>query len=173
MERFLIVCAGSAVGGGARYLVSVWAGERFGTAFPYGTLIVNLVGCFLITFVMHVAAVTQMPVQWRLLLTTGFMGGLTTYSSFDFETTTLLQNGNQATRCSTSGSPSWAASASACSGSSSASSSSANDDHCAATSACFAATTAAAASSGSSVICMSSRSAGEILPPSSTRSRSH
>ena len=94
MERFLIVCAGSAVGGGARYLVSMWAGERFGTAFPYGTLIVNLVGCFLITLVMHVAAATQMSMNLRLLLTTGFMGGLTTYSSFDFETTTLFQNGS-------------------------------------------------------------------------------
>jgi CrcB protein len=94
MERFLIVCAGSAVGGGARYLVSMWAGERFGTAFPYGTLIVNLVGCFLITLIMYVAAATQMSVQLRLLLTTGFLGGLTTYSSFDFETTTLLQNGS-------------------------------------------------------------------------------
>jgi CrcB protein len=94
MERFLIVCGGSAVGGGARYLVSMWAGERFGTAFPYGTLIVNLVGCILITFIMHVAAVTQMNVQLRLLLTTGFLGGLTTYSSFDFETTTLFQNGS-------------------------------------------------------------------------------
>jgi CrcB protein len=96
MERFLIVCAGSAVGGGARYLVSMWAGERFGTAFPYGTLIVNLVGCLLITFIMHVAAATQMPIQLRLLLTTGFLGGLTTYSSFDFETTTLFQNGSHA-----------------------------------------------------------------------------
>ena len=92
MERFLIVCAGSAVGGGARYLVSMWAGERFGTAFPYGTLIVNLVGCFVITLVMHVAAATQMSMQLRLLLTTGFLGGLTTYSSFDFETTMLFRN---------------------------------------------------------------------------------
>ena len=93
MERFLIVCAGSAIGGGSRYLVSMWAGERFGTAFPYGTLIVNVVGSFLIMLVMHCAAVTQMPVHIRLLLTTGFLGGFTTYSSFNFETTTLFQNG--------------------------------------------------------------------------------
>jgi CrcB protein len=95
VERFLIVCGAGAVGCGARYLVSLWAGERFGTAFPYGTLIVNLIGSFLIAFVLELSLrVASFPPNLRLGLTTGFMGGLTTYSSFNYESTALLMNGN-------------------------------------------------------------------------------
>ena len=97
MDRFLIVCVGSAAGGGTRYLVSLAAAARWGTAFPVGTLIVNVVGCFLITLIMHVAAVTTMSTNLRLLLTTGFMGGLTTYSTFDYETTKFFQEGAHGT----------------------------------------------------------------------------
>jgi len=95
MLRFLIVCGGGAAGCGSRYLISLWAGARFGTAFPYGTLIVNLLGSFLITFVMELSLrVASFPPNLRLALTTGFMGGLTTYSSFNYETTTLAVNGS-------------------------------------------------------------------------------
>jgi CrcB protein len=92
MERFVWICVGGALGTGVRYLIAVGAGKLFGTSFPYGTLIVNLVGCFLIAGVMHVAFTTTLlpPKLWPIL-TTGFLGGLTTYSSFNFETTTLLQ----------------------------------------------------------------------------------
>ena len=48
MERFFWICLAGAVGTGARYLIAVWAAQRLGSAFPYGTLIVNLVGCFVI-----------------------------------------------------------------------------------------------------------------------------
>ena len=51
MERFLWICLGGAAGSGARYLVALWAGQRFGSSFPYGTLIVNLAGCFAIAAV--------------------------------------------------------------------------------------------------------------------------
>ena len=82
------------VGTGTRYLVGLWATERFGTAFPYGTLIVNVVGCFLLAVVMKLAVDTA-PVAptVRLALTVGFLGGLTTYSSFNYEATALLQTG--------------------------------------------------------------------------------
>jgi fluoride exporter len=92
---FLLVCLGSAIGGGARYLVNLaakdvrWLGEQF----PHATLIVNLVGCFFICFVMTIAMTKTMSTNLRLFLTTGIMGGLTTYSSFDYETTRLLQTG--------------------------------------------------------------------------------
>ncbi len=91
MARFLWICLGGATGTGARYLIGLWAGQRLGTAFPYGTLIVNVSGCFLISFIMHLGlTLTSFPATLRLALTTGFLGGLTTYSSFNYETTRLL-----------------------------------------------------------------------------------
>lgn len=94
MERFLLVCLGSAAGGGTRYVIGLWAGRHLGTTFPYGTLIVNLAGCFLLSLVMHVAlTVTTFPVNLRFALTTGFMGGLTTYSTFNYETSKLFGDG--------------------------------------------------------------------------------
>jgi fluoride exporter len=48
MERFLWICLAGAAGTGARYLIALWAAQRLGSAFPYGTLLVNLVGCFAI-----------------------------------------------------------------------------------------------------------------------------
>lgn len=94
MERFLWVCLAGAAGTGTRYLVGLWAGERFGAVFPWGTFIVNIVGCFLIGLVMQLAlSISTFPVGLRFALTTGFMGGLTTYSSFTYETTKLVQDG--------------------------------------------------------------------------------
>jgi CrcB protein len=100
VERFVnvcVVCAGSALGGGARYLVYLWAVSRGFTAFPWATLIVNVVGCFCIMVVVTVAASMSVPTNLRLFLSTGIMGGLTTYSTFDAETTRLLQDGATAT----------------------------------------------------------------------------
>jgi len=93
MERFLLVCLGGAAGTGARYLIGLWAGHRLGGSFPAGTLIVNVVGCFAIALIMHVALRTELAPNLRLALTTGFMGGLTTYSAFNYETTRLLEEG--------------------------------------------------------------------------------
>ncbi|HEX3757539.1 MAG TPA: fluoride efflux transporter CrcB [Kofleriaceae bacterium] len=93
MLNLLVVCAGSALGGGARYLVSLWVTARGWTAFPWATLIVNITGCFLIMLIATIAAATTLSTNLRLFLTTGIMGGLTTYSTFDFETTRFLQDG--------------------------------------------------------------------------------
>ena len=83
-----------ALGTGARYLVGLWADERIGKALPYGTLIVNVVGCFLIGLVMQISLRTSaIPPSLRLTLTTGFMGGLTTYSSFNYDLARYLQSG--------------------------------------------------------------------------------
>ena len=94
MERFLWICLAGALGTGLRYLVGLWAGQRLGTSFPYGTFIVNLTGCFLIAVVIQMALnMASFSPTLRLALTTGFMGGLTTYSSFAYETTRLAQDG--------------------------------------------------------------------------------
>src|SRR6516164_3332386 len=92
MDRFLWICFAGALGTGARYLVGIWAGRALGAAFPYGTRLVNVVGCFLIAFGMHISlSTTLLSPTARLTLTTGFMGGLTTYSSFNYETTRFFQ----------------------------------------------------------------------------------
>ncbi len=92
MTRILLIGIAGALGTLSRYGIGVWAGRALGTTFPYGTLIVNVVGCFLIALVSQLAlSTTLIPPSARLALTTGFMGGLTTYSSFNLETTTLLR----------------------------------------------------------------------------------
>jgi CrcB protein len=94
MERFAWVCLAGALGTGTRYLIGLYANERFSHAFPWGTLIVNLAGCFLIGLVMQLAInLPSFPADLRFALTTGFLGGLTTYSSFSWETTRLFQDG--------------------------------------------------------------------------------
>jgi len=94
VERLLWVCLAGALGCGTRYLLGLWAGERFGGNFPYGTLIVNVLGCFLMGLIAQVAVrTTSMPMDLKFALTTGFLGGLTTYSSFNQETTKLIQDG--------------------------------------------------------------------------------
>jgi len=96
MERLtsmLIVAAGSGLGGALRYLVNVWTQSKGWTAFPWATLIVNIVGCFLIALILTIAASATLRPNLLLFLTTGVMGGLTTYSAFDYETTKLFQIG--------------------------------------------------------------------------------
>jgi CrcB protein len=93
MERFLWICLAGAAGSGARYLIALWAAQRLGSAFPYGTLIVNLSGCFAIAAVMHLALALSWSPTLRSAITIGFIGGLTTYSSFNYETTRLLEEG--------------------------------------------------------------------------------
>lgn len=89
----LVVAAGSALGGALRYLVSLWTQSKGWTEFPWATLIVNVVGCFLITLIVTIAATVTMRGNLKLFLTTGIMGGLTTYSTFNLDTTQALQRG--------------------------------------------------------------------------------
>jgi len=88
----IIVTIGGGFGSAARYLVSTWAAARFGADFPYGTLIVNVVGCFIIGAFMTVATERLIvSPYWRLFVTVGIVGGFTTFSSFSYETLHLLQ----------------------------------------------------------------------------------
>ena len=94
MERVLYICLGGAIGTGLRYLTSSLAVRWLGVDFPYGTLIVNVVGSFLIGLIQQVGATSLLiPETTRLFLTVGIMGGLTTYSSFSYETLRLAQIG--------------------------------------------------------------------------------
>lgn len=93
LTNILLVALGGGIGAVSRYTVSLWTADKFGTSFPYGTLIVNVAGCFIIGAFM--TAVTEKFVAnpyWRLLITTGFLGGLTTFSSYSYETFKLLED---------------------------------------------------------------------------------
>ncbi len=92
MRDFVLVCLAGAVGTGARYALSTGIGMLVGTQFPYGTIVVNVVGSFLIAVIGYASTVadTITPAA-RLVLTTGFLGGFTTYSAFNQETVVSLQ----------------------------------------------------------------------------------
>jgi CrcB protein len=92
MARFLWICLGGAAGTGARYLLSGWLLRVAGPGFPWGTLAVNVIGSFLLGLLMQIALTTTLfSPTLRLALTTGVMGGFTTYSTFNYETLQYLQ----------------------------------------------------------------------------------
>ena len=81
------------LGCGARYLTGQWAVAALGAAFPYGTMIVNLVGCFALGAVVQFAAAGNWSPELRTAIAAGFLGGFTTYSSFNQETLTMVSSG--------------------------------------------------------------------------------
>ena len=95
VTTILAIGLGAAVGANLRYGLSIWATQRWGTAFPYGTMLINVLGSFAIGLVM-VLATTRLPIGniWRLLIVTGFLGGFTTFSTFSYETYSLLLAGS-------------------------------------------------------------------------------
>ena len=92
---WLAIAAGGALGSVARHGVNVLVHGRWPLVrFPLATLIVNVLGCFLMALIVHVASTAaNVSPTLRLALTTGFLGGLTTYSSFNYETTALFASG--------------------------------------------------------------------------------
>ena len=95
LRQLLVVVLGSAIGGGLRFLVATRVAHWFPGRFPGGTLAVNLLGCFVISLVLGLAAGgASLSTQTRLFLTTGLMGGLTTYSAFNAESLGLVRDGH-------------------------------------------------------------------------------
>ena len=95
IKSLLIVGTGSFIGGAMRYLLSTLMKSACRQGFPWGTLMVNLLGCFL--FGMLFAAFGKSNATdntWYLLLTTGVCGGFTTFSAFAHESVQMLQQGN-------------------------------------------------------------------------------
>ena len=94
MKYFWAVAAGAALGGVSRYYLSLALTQRLGDAFPWGTLIINVTGSLLLGFLMRYAfASPAANAELRLLLTTGFCGGYTTFSTYSYETAMLLEDG--------------------------------------------------------------------------------
>lgn len=93
--RLLLICLGGALGTGARYLAGGAVARWLGSEFPHGTLLVNVLGSFLIGLVQQVGLTTLViPDTVRLVLTIGVLGGFTTYSSFSYETLKLVESGD-------------------------------------------------------------------------------
>ena len=86
MERYLIIMVGGAVGTLARYAAASAIMERVNSRFPFGTFFVNITGCLLIGILMSILAQRGAHPYWRLGLVVGFLGGYTTFSSFEYET---------------------------------------------------------------------------------------
>ncbi len=94
MKRLLLVVSCGGLGSGTRYLLAGWVARVAGASFPYGTLSVNAIGSFLIAGIMSLSLTTVLiGPDLRLALTTGVMGGFTTYSTFDYESLSLFQQG--------------------------------------------------------------------------------
>jgi fluoride exporter len=92
--RFLLVLVGGAVGSLARYTATLAIVERFGSRFPVATMTINVTGSFLIGLIMTMIT-ERFPgdLNWRPLLVTGFLGGYTTFSSFEWETYAAVRQG--------------------------------------------------------------------------------
>jgi fluoride exporter len=94
MEKFLIISLGAVLGANARYWLGGWVAERFGTTFPYGTLIINVTGSLVLGF--FITLVTErflVDPRWRLFVAIGFLGAYTTFSTYTYESMNLLLNG--------------------------------------------------------------------------------
>ena len=89
------VALGSAVGGVARYLLGGWIQQRTGSTFPIQTLVINVSGSFLLGFLQRYGLETAtISPEVRTMLTIGFCGGYTTFSTFSYETVRLMEDGD-------------------------------------------------------------------------------
>jgi CrcB protein len=90
------ISLGAIAGALSRYYLTLWFVQRFGTAFPFGTFFINLTGCLAMGFFITIALqrVTIIAPEIRLMVTTGFLGAYTTFSTYGLESVTLLRNRN-------------------------------------------------------------------------------
>ena len=95
LKTLLIIGSGSFIGGVARYIVSRFIQNGVISSFPFGTIVVNIIGCFLIGLIYGISERGNMiNAEWRIFLTVGFCGGFTTFSTFAYENVSLLRDGN-------------------------------------------------------------------------------
>lgn len=91
---FLVVFFGAGIGGAARQGVNLLSARLFGLNFPYGTMIINVAGCFLMGLIAGYFALRgHLPQEMRLFLMTGILGGFTTFSAFSLDAITLWERG--------------------------------------------------------------------------------
>jgi CrcB protein len=92
--KYLLILVGGGTGSLARYATGTAITSRFAGRFPVGTMVVNVTGCFLIGLIMTLLTERLQPhPYWRLALVVGFLGGYTTFSSFEWETFSSVREG--------------------------------------------------------------------------------
>ncbi len=94
MNKYLIVALGGGIGSVLRFWAGGYVSSRLGTRFPYGTFVINITASFLIGFIMTVLAErAHWDPSWRYLLVAGFLGGYSTFSTFEYETFQVFRDG--------------------------------------------------------------------------------
>jgi CrcB protein len=94
LKDFLAISVAAILGANLRYLLSRLAAREFGPVFPYGTLIINILGSFIVgLFVIWTTERVLVDPRWRLLVVVGFCGSFTTFSSYAFETMSFFEQG--------------------------------------------------------------------------------
>jgi len=94
MDKVLWISIGAVLGANLRYWVGDWAAQRFGSGFPYGTLLINLTGSFLLGLIISMSMENFIiDPRLRLLLTVGFLGSYTTFSTYAYESVALISQG--------------------------------------------------------------------------------
>jgi len=94
VQELLIISLGAVVGANARYLISRYAARILGPVFPYGTLIINIIGSIIVGFfVIWATERAWVDPRWRLLVVVGFCGAFTTFSSYAFESMAYFEQG--------------------------------------------------------------------------------
>jgi CrcB protein len=92
--QYLVIGLGGFLGANARYLLNLWVAGRIGLTFPWGTLLINVSGSFIIGLFLQLMTVrTALPTEYRLFFATGFLGAYTTFSTFTYESMQLLREG--------------------------------------------------------------------------------
>jgi fluoride exporter len=94
VKDFLAISAAAILGANLRYLLSRLAAKEFGSIFPYGTLLINILGSFIVGFfIIWTSERVLLDPRWRLLVVVGFCGSFTTFSSYAFETVSYFEQG--------------------------------------------------------------------------------
>jgi CrcB protein len=94
--KYLVVGIGGFIGANARFVVGQWAAQKWGTAFPYGTFLINITGSFILGLFATLTLRFAWSDSWRLLIAIGFVGAYTTFSTFEYETLQLVAQGTWA-----------------------------------------------------------------------------
>ena len=90
----IAISLGAVAGALSRYYITLWFANRFGTTFPYGTFFINVTGCLAMGFLVTLISerVSAVPSEVRLMVTTGFLGAYTTFSTYGLETNVLWRD---------------------------------------------------------------------------------